>query len=54
MNRAVHAAARGGSVEILKLLLNIVVMFINLQGSTLLHPASGRGQLRCNQTEERC
>ncbi|KAK1415809.1 hypothetical protein QVD17_31597 [Tagetes erecta] len=47
MNRAVHAAARGGSVEILKQMVedcDDVLMYRDLQGSTLLHSASGRGQ----------
>ncbi|KAK9063503.1 hypothetical protein SSX86_017373 [Deinandra increscens subsp. villosa] len=47
MNRAVHAAARGGSLEILKQFLEDcgdVLMFRDLQGCTLLHSASGRGQ----------
>ncbi|XAR64437.1 hypothetical protein NMG60_11024775 [Bertholletia excelsa] len=37
MNRAVHAAARGGNVEILESCLG--------RGSTVLHAASGRGQV---------
>lgn len=48
MNRAVHAAARGGNVEILRELLgecSDVLMYRDLQGSTLLHSASGRGQV---------
>ncbi|XP_076898024.1 uncharacterized protein LOC143551496 [Bidens hawaiensis] len=47
MNRAVHDAARGGSLEILKQFLDEcddVLMFRDLQGNTLLHSASGRGQ----------
>lgn len=47
MNRAVHAASRGGSLEILKQLLedcDDVLMYRDLQGSTLLHSACGRGQ----------
>ncbi|XP_076940483.1 uncharacterized protein LOC143609682 [Bidens hawaiensis] len=47
MNRAVHAAARGGSLEILKQFVedcDDVLMFRDLQGNTLLHSASGRGQ----------
>ncbi|XP_076901024.1 uncharacterized protein LOC143555344 [Bidens hawaiensis] len=47
MNRAVHAAARGGSLEILKQFLDEcddVLMFRDLQGNTLLHSASRRGQ----------
>ncbi|KAK4773814.1 hypothetical protein SAY87_028833 [Trapa incisa] len=48
MNRAVHAAARGGNVEILRELLekcSDVLVYRDLQGSTLLHSASGRGQI---------
>ncbi|KAG5099146.1 hypothetical protein JHK82_044198 [Glycine max] len=47
-NRAVHAAARGGSVEILvEFLANCsdVLAYRDAQGSTLLHSASGRGQV---------
>ncbi|KAI3733389.1 hypothetical protein L6452_12832 [Arctium lappa] len=47
MNRAVHGAARGGSLEILKRLVEDcgdVVMYRDLQGCTLLHSACGRGQ----------
>ncbi|XP_052203794.1 uncharacterized protein LOC127809132 [Diospyros lotus] len=47
MNRAVHAAARGGSVEILRKLLgdcSDVLIYRDGQGSTILHSASGRGQ----------
>ncbi|KAK6922358.1 Ankyrin repeat [Dillenia turbinata] len=48
MNRAVHAAARGGSLEILKEFLqdcSDVLVYKDAQGSTLLHTASGRGQV---------
>lgn len=47
VNRAVHAAARGGSVEILSDLLGggDVLAYIDARGSTLLHTASGRGQV---------
>ncbi|GMH01521.1 hypothetical protein Nepgr_003360 [Nepenthes gracilis] len=48
MNRAVHAAARGGNSEVLKQLLwdcSDVLAYRDLQGSTILHSASGRGQL---------
>ncbi|KAL4192891.1 hypothetical protein AMTRI_Chr06g174240 [Amborella trichopoda] len=47
MNRAVHAAARGGNFEMLKELLNDLpdpLVYRDLQGSTLLHAAAGRGQ----------
>lgn len=48
MNRAVHATARGGNVEMLKELLgdcSDVLVYRDAQGSTLLHTASGRGQV---------
>ncbi|OAY32406.1 uncharacterized protein LOC110629323 [Manihot esculenta] len=48
MNRAVHAAARGGNLEILKELLGDcpdVFIYRDAQGSTILHSASGRGQV---------
>ncbi|KAE8716595.1 Lysine histidine transporter 1 [Hibiscus syriacus] len=48
MNRAVHAAARGGSLEILRKILgdsDDVLAYRDLQGSTVLHTASGRGQV---------
>ncbi|KAF8399895.1 hypothetical protein HHK36_015765 [Tetracentron sinense] len=48
MNRAVHAAARGGNLEILKELLcecSDVLVYRDIQGSTVLHAASGRGQV---------
>ncbi|KAH1098141.1 hypothetical protein J1N35_015062 [Gossypium stocksii] len=48
MNRAVHAAARGGSLEILREILGDctdVLGYRDVQGSTLLHTASGRGQV---------
>ncbi|GMJ13268.1 hypothetical protein like AT3G01750 [Hibiscus trionum] len=48
MNRAVHAAARGGSLEILRKLLgdsDDVLAYRDVQGSTVLHTASGRGQV---------
>ncbi|CAN1794763.1 Serine/threonine-protein phosphatase 6 regulatory ankyrin repeat subunit B [Linum perenne] len=48
LNRAVHAAARGGNLEILKELLkdcSDVLGFRDEQGSTVLHSASGRGQI---------
>ncbi|KAI3730853.1 hypothetical protein L1987_62032 [Smallanthus sonchifolius] len=47
MNRAVHAAARGGSLEILKQFVedcDDILVYRDFQGSTLLHSASGRGQ----------
>ncbi|KAJ9176231.1 hypothetical protein P3X46_011568 [Hevea brasiliensis] len=48
MNRAVHAAARGGNLKILKELLGDcsgVLVYRDAQGSTVLHTASGRGQV---------
>ena len=47
-NRAVHAAARGGSLEILREILgdcSDVLVYRDVQGSTILHTASGRGQI---------
>ncbi|XP_077229842.1 uncharacterized protein LOC143862659 [Tasmannia lanceolata] len=48
MNRAVHAAARGGNLEILRELLgecSEVLAYRDVQDSTILHAASGRGQV---------
>ncbi|VFQ69907.1 unnamed protein product [Cuscuta campestris] len=48
VNRAVHAAARGGNVEVLReLLLNCsdVLVYRDSVGSTLLHSAAGTGQV---------
>nr|XP_010912854.1 uncharacterized protein LOC105038675 [Elaeis guineensis] len=48
MNRAVHAAARGGNLDILKELLDDcsdVLAYRDVQGSTILHAAAGRGQV---------
>ncbi|KAL6960465.1 hypothetical protein U1Q18_041017 [Sarracenia purpurea var. burkii] len=47
MNRAVHAASRGGNLKILKELVgdcSDVLAFRDVQGSTILHAAAGRGQ----------
>ncbi|KAI4348271.1 hypothetical protein L6164_009008 [Bauhinia variegata] len=47
-NRAVHAAARGGNLKILKELLancSDVLAYRDAQGSTVLHAAAGRGQV---------
>ncbi|XVF13955.1 hypothetical protein REPUB_Repub09cG0014500 [Reevesia pubescens] len=47
-NRAVHAAARGGNLKILKELLcdyTDVLAYRDKRGSTLLHAAAGRGQV---------
>ncbi|KAK3033431.1 hypothetical protein RJ639_033035 [Escallonia herrerae] len=49
MNRAVHAAARGGNLRILKELLadsSDVLAYRDNQGSTILHAAAGRGQVQ--------
>ncbi|KAK3023596.1 hypothetical protein RJ639_044056 [Escallonia herrerae] len=49
MNRAVHAAARGGNLKILKELLadsSDVLAYRDNQGSTILHAAAGRGQVQ--------
>ncbi|KAL6899357.1 hypothetical protein ACP4OV_006015 [Aristida adscensionis] len=49
MSRAVHAAARGGSVEMLRELLDGrsgVSEYLDVRGSTVLHAAAGRGQLQ--------
>ncbi|KAL0297074.1 UNVERIFIED_CONTAM: hypothetical protein Sradi_6759500 [Sesamum radiatum] len=49
MNRAVHAAARGGNLEILRELLgdgSDVLAYRDAQGSTVLHTAAGRGQVK--------
>lgn len=49
MNRAVHSAARGGNVNMLtEILANCsdVLVYRDAQGSTLLHSASGRGQVQ--------
>ncbi|XP_073129804.1 uncharacterized protein [Henckelia pumila] len=48
VNRAVHAAARGGNVEMLRDLLTDgcdILSYRDAQGSTVLHSASGRGQV---------
>ncbi|XP_058093856.1 uncharacterized protein LOC131239933 [Magnolia sinica] len=48
MNRAVHAVARGGNLEILREFLGYcsdVSAYRDVQGSTVLHAASGRGQV---------
>lgn len=48
MNRAVHSAARGGNVEILREILGDcedVLVYRDAQGSTVLHSAAGRGQV---------
>uniref|UniRef100_A0ACD5ZGC9 Uncharacterized protein n=1 Tax=Avena sativa TaxID=4498 RepID=A0ACD5ZGC9_AVESA len=48
MSRAVHAAARGGSVRMLRDLIDgrsDVSAYLDIRGSTVLHAAAGRGQL---------
>ncbi|KAK9090189.1 hypothetical protein Sjap_023366 [Stephania japonica] len=48
MNRAVHAAARGGNLESLKELLkdcSNILVYRDLEGSTVLHSAAGSGQV---------
>ncbi|MQL78027.1 hypothetical protein Taro_010459 [Colocasia esculenta] len=48
VNRAVHAAARGGNLEILKELVgdrSDILAYRDVQGSTVLHAAAGRGQV---------
>lgn len=49
LNRAVHAAARGGNLKILREFLgdcSDVLGYRDGQGSTLLHAASGSGQVQ--------
>lgn len=49
MNRAVHAAARGGNWEMLKQLVGEgcgVLGFRDAQGCTVLHTAAARGQVQ--------
>lgn len=48
MNRAVHAVARGGNLEMLRVLLadcGDILAYRDAQGCTVLHTASGRGQV---------
>ncbi|CAL5325627.1 unnamed protein product [Camellia sinensis] len=48
VNRAVHAAARGGNLKILKVLIGDcfdVSAYRDTRGSTVLHAAAGRGQV---------
>lgn len=53
MNRAVHAAARGGSAAVLEEFLgdgSDVLGFRDAQGSTVLHTAAGRGQVQVSSS----
>ncbi|XP_062010290.1 uncharacterized protein LOC133726705 [Rosa rugosa] len=48
VNRAVHAAVRGGNLLVLKELLsdcNDVLAYRDVQGSTILHAAAGKGRV---------
>ncbi|KAM1239080.1 hypothetical protein ACFX13_045558 [Malus domestica] len=48
VNRAVHAAARGGNLSVLKELLSDcedVLAYRDIQGSTVLHAAAGKGRV---------
>ncbi|CAA2986295.1 ankyrin-1-like [Olea europaea subsp. europaea] len=49
MNRALHAAARGGNLKLLKELLaecsDDLLAYRDIQGATLLHAAAARGQV---------
>jgi ankyrin repeat protein len=52
MSRAVHAAARGGSVAMLRELIerrSDVSGYLDVRGSTVLHAAAGRGQLEVSR-----
>ncbi|KAL7140636.1 hypothetical protein ABFS83_08G002000 [Erythranthe nasuta] len=50
MNRALHAAARGGNLRLLKDLLGDcsdgILAYRDIQGATLLHAAAARGQVQ--------
>lgn len=50
INRAVHAAARGGNLKVLKELLHDdysdVLSYRDVHGSTILHAAAARGQVQ--------
>ncbi|KAJ0969930.1 hypothetical protein J5N97_022807 [Dioscorea zingiberensis] len=57
VNRAVHAAARGGNSKILMELLNDyfdVLVYRGNQGSTILHAASRRGQRQSREHNIAC
>ncbi|MCD7453129.1 hypothetical protein HAX54_019872 [Datura stramonium] len=49
MNRAIHAAARGGNLQVLKELLSDccddILAYRDIQGATPLHAAAGKGQV---------
>lgn len=48
INRVIHAAARGGNLEILRELIlgcSDVLVYRDVEGSTILHTAAGRGQV---------
>lgn len=49
VNRALHAAARGGNLKLLKELLgecsDDILAYRDVQGATLLHAAAARGQV---------
>lgn len=52
MNRAIHAAARGGNLVILKELLrncDDVLGYRDVTGSTILHAAAGKGQVEVSE-----
>lgn len=52
MNRAIHAAARGGNLVILKELLgncDDVLGYRDVAGSTILHAAAGKGQVEVSE-----
>ncbi|KAD7478702.1 hypothetical protein R6Q59_005540 [Mikania micrantha] len=53
-NRAVHALARGGNLNVLKVILgdccdDKVLSYRDMHGSTILHTAAGRGQVEVVQ-----
>lgn len=52
MNRAVHAAARGGCLRVLKELAehcSDVTAYRDANGSTVLHSAAAKGQVEVSQ-----
>jgi ankyrin repeat protein len=60
LNRAIHAAARGGNWEILKKQLilgsasQILLSYRDAQGCTVLHSAAGRGQVEVRHNHMTC